>query len=830
MNYDETIKRKIQLATHSGVEINENEINPMLFPHQRDIVLWATRGGRRAIFAKFGLGKTFMQLEICRILQEKTGERAIIILPLGVKQEFSRDAEKLGISTEYIRNDEEAKASNADILITNYERVRDDKLDPNQFGIVSLDEASVLRGYGTKTYQSFLTKFTDAKYRFVCTATPSPNRYKELIHYAGFLDIMDTGAALTKFFQRDSTKANNLSIYPSQEKAFWLWMASWACFLTKPSDLGYSDKGYDLPDFKVVWHEVESGHQGFRYDRQGQGQLVDDANKDLQGVSAEKRNSIGERIEKMMEIIKENPNGNMLLWHDQEGERRAIKKALPEAVEVYGSLDLEKREQRIIDFSDGKIKYLATKPVISGSGCNFQRHCHKAIFLGIGFKFNDFIQAVHRIYRFMQDKPVTIHIIHTDKERQIVDSLKTKWQNHDNLVEKMTTIIKKYGLSKESMKNEQVRTIGIDRHETKGELYTAVNNDCVKECQNMEENSVDLICTSIPFGNHYEYSNQYEDFGHNLGNDEFFEQMDHLTPNLLRILRPGRIYACHVKDRILFGNVTKNGCPTVDPFHALTIAHAMKHGFLFIGMITIETDVVRENNQTYRLGWTEQCKDGSKMGVGCPEYLLLFRKKPTDTSKAYADIPVEKNKADYSIGQWQIDASGKWTSSGNRFLTTEEINNMEMQEIRKWFSNFHKRNVYDYKKHVELYDTMEANGGRLPKTFEACKVPARMEYCWHDVNRMETLNGQQVRRNVQMHVCPLQFDIVDRIITRYSNPGELVFDPFGGLMTTPYRAIKLGRKGYATELNSSYYADGLTYLHIAEQEATAPTLFDLEDL
>ena len=172
----------------------------------------------------------------------------------------------------------------------------------------------------------------------------------------------------------------------------------------------------------------------------------------------------------------------------------------------------------------------------------------------------------------------------------------------------------------------------------------------------MEENSVGLIVTSVPFSNHYEYTASYNDFGFNADNDEFFKQMDYLTPQLLKVLQPGRVLAVHVKDRILFGNATGLGMPSLDPFHAMCIFHYMKHGFVLFGMITVDTDVVRENNQTYRLGYTEMRKDGSKMGVGCPEYVLLFRKLPTDTSRAYADVPVTKTKDEYSLARWQIDA------------------------------------------------------------------------------------------------------------------------------------------------------------------------------
>jgi len=232
------LKSKIVVAPDSGIEVQESEVNPILKPHQRDSVLWAVRGGRRALFEAFGLGKTVIQLEIARIILSHKGGKALIVCPLGVKQEFSHDAEKLlGFKIEYVKTREEAKNSACNIVITNYERVRDGDIDPRDFTVCSLDEASVLRSYGSKTYQDFLVKFRGVEFKFVATATPSPNRFKELIHYAGFLEIMDTGQALTRFFQRDSTKAGNLTIYPQKENEFYLWLSTWSLWITKPSDL-----------------------------------------------------------------------------------------------------------------------------------------------------------------------------------------------------------------------------------------------------------------------------------------------------------------------------------------------------------------------------------------------------------------------------------------------------------------------------------------------------------------------------------------------------------------------------------------------------------------
>lgn len=827
MTYQEFLEKKIEIAPDTGFEVSPEEVNPALKDHQRDAVIWAAKGGCRGLFEAFGLGKTVQQLEYCRLVVKKMGGKALIILPLGVKQEFKRDAVKLLHMPEppYVKTMAEAMEQTADILLTNYERVRDGDIDPSYFTAVSLDEASCLRDFGSDTYQTFLNKMKNVPFKLVSTATPAPNRYKELINYAGYLGIMDTGQALTRFFQRDSTKANNLTLYPHREKEFWMWVNSWALFLQKPSDLGYSDEGYALPPLDIRWHKLHSELIQVE-DRDGQLGMFRRSAQSLQAAAAEKKDTIAARVACAKRIVESDPGAHFILWHDREAEREALKKAMPEVSEVYGTLDIDEREKRIIQFSNGETRLLATKKSISGSGCNFQRYCHRAIFVGIDYEFNDFIQAIHRIYRFLQTETVIIDIIYTENEAEIQRALMEKWQRYDELCTQMSEIVRKYGLHAVRTAEKLKRKMGVERVEVKGEYYTAVNNDCVDELARMPENSVDLIHTSIPFGNHYEYSPNYADFGHNPDDDAFFEQMEYLTPNLLRVLKPGRVFACHVKDRVLFGNVTGTGFPTMEPFHAICIDHYMKHGFQYFGMITVVTDVVRENNQTYRLGWSEMCKDGTKMGVGCPEYILLFRKQQTDRSKGYADCPVRHSKKEYTRAKWQIDASGMWRSSGDRLISSRELEKTPTEKMGKVYREFSRENIYNYQSHVKLAEKLEEEG-HLPSGFGVMQPGSWTPDVWDDVNRMLTLNSDQKRKRLQMHVCPLQLDIVERIIERYSNKGEVVLDPFAGLFTVPYMAVKMGRKGYGVELSAEYFADGLEYMDAAEQERSLPTLFDI---
>lgn len=841
IEYTDFLRAKVAIANTAGLVAEDSEISPILMPHQRAMVRWAIAGGRRALFAAFGLGKTVIQLEIVRNIMSKTGGRGLIVLPLGVRQEFKRDAAMLGIPVKFIRANSEMEGPDL-LYLTNFESVREGKIDPLAFTVASLDEASVLRGFGgTKTFREFMRLFAGddrtagvktegVPYRFVATAVPSPNEYIELLAYAAYLDVMQVGQAKTRFFKRNSEKADNLTIHAHKEQEFWLWVATWALFVQKPSDIdpAFSDEGYELPDLDVRWHEIPSDHSTAGTEKDGQGRLFRAEAIGVQNAAREKRQSLPARIEKLLELRKEDPTAHRIIWHDLEAERHAIERAVPGVVSVYGSQDLEDREKHIIGFSEGTVQELAGKPVMLGSGVNFQRHCHWAIYLGIGFKFSDWIQSVHRLHRFLQTKTVRIDLIHTEAEREVKRALMRKWKQHNIMVEKMTKIIQEFGMAHAAAAKMLARSLGVERVEASGDGYTVVNNDCVMETRTMDADSVDLIVTSIPFANQYEYTPSYNDFGHTDDNSHFWEQMDYLTPELLRVLKPGRIAAIHVKDRITPGGINGYGYQTVTRVSDQCADHFERHGWTFLARKTIVTDVVRENNQTYRLGWSEQCKDGSRMGAGLPEYLLVFRKPSSDPSNGYADVPVVKDKQKFTRPRWQFDAHGFMRSSGNRPLAPEELEGLDQAAIFKLFRKHSLQNVYDFRHDVRIAEHVDQSGW-LPSTFMLLQPQSWHPDVWTDITRMRTLNANQAAKGKEMHLCPLQFDIVDRCIEQYSMPGETVFDPFGGIGTVPSRALKFGRKAYAVELNNTYFMDMAAYCAAESLGQSMPGLFDLID-
>lgn len=865
LDYQEWLDGKIDISEQEGFNLEGFTFHPSNKPHQTMIIKRALKDGKMLIAAAFGLGKSQMLLEIARAIHEHTGEKVLFVAQLGVRHQFvNRDGVRLGMQLQYCTSDDEVNAADTPYIITNYERVLNGNIDPrhHNFACVCFDEGNIMRSLDAKTYEVFLEVFEDVQYQFIATATPAPNEYREIIYYANFLGKMDNGQALTRWFGRNPDKAGDLQLLPQFEREFWLWVSTWAVFLNKPSDLGFDDDGYNTPGLEIHWHRlpIDYSKAWAQTDNRGQGRMFQDASSSAVDLHRNKRETMQARLDKAKELIAETDD-NVLLWHLFEYERDAIERQIPGAVTVYGSQTPEEKEKGIMDFEDGKTPILATKASIAGSGCNFQQYCHTNIFMSLDFSFNDLIQAIKRTDRFQQRFKVRVHFIYSEDEDSIVAAIKRKWMQYDALNENMSGIIRKYGLNHSEISGALRRKKGVEREEVNGNFFTAVKNDCVLEMYNIPDNSVDYMLTSIPFGNHYEYTTQIEDFGHNPTDNEFWTQMGFLIPQLWRALKPGRKIDIHVKDRVLYGHQTWHGFTEISMFLLETMFNFTKWGFVNHGFRVIVTDVVRENNSTYRLGWSECCKDSSKMGSGLPEYLVSFRKPPSDNSQQYADERVTHNKPgqigahcphcgwwgnsfedleykvemvynenavleekmtgrkcpicsetvhrvkgnEYSKARWQIDAHNFFRSSGDSLISQE---------------------LYDYEQHVAQAEA-DNEAGSLPSTFMKYPPESHSPFVWTDVNFMHGLNSAQVSRKVRKHICPLPFDIVKRAIYLNSNPGDLVLDPFAGLFTVPYMAVKLGRRGYGIEINPDSYRDGVKYMQDIELKRATPTLFDI---
>lgn len=831
--YHAFLRAKKSIAKASGIEVDPGLSNPLLKEFTQEISRWMVGGGRRAFFGRYGLHKTCTSLEVLRLHGLFSSDLRLQIIPLGVRQEFFRDAKTFfqgdhEIRLKFIKRAEEIEDERT-IYLTNYETIREGLLAPDLFGQVSLDEADILRSFGSETFGEFLFgPMMRVANRYVFTATPEPNRLLELIAYAHFLGVMDMGEAKTRFFKRNSEKADDLTLMPHMEEEFRLWVHSWGLVMERPSDLGYSDDGYILPPIDFHWHEVESDHTTAKPTKQGQMRMLKDAALGTSEAAAEKRECMPARLAKLMEIREEDPFAHRILWHSLEDERRALEKMVPGIVTICGSQKLEDREASVIAFSDGEIQEFGTKPELSGSGCNFQRHCSWEIFLGVDYKAKNFMQAVHRIHRFGQKNACRVDVIHSEAERVVVEELKRKIGEHNDFVAKQAAITREHRLSTELASARLERAMGVQRRERRGKNWVSINNDSVEELWQTPDEIMGMWLTSIPFSNQYEYTPSYNDFGHTDDASHFWRQMDFMTPELHRTLKPGRVLAVHVKDRIVDGAITGYSFPTTHPFHAEALAHYMKHGFVFMGMITISTDVVRENNGSYRLGYTMMCNDSSRMGAGMSEYLLVFRKLPTDHANGFADQKVGRQKSDYGLPRWQIDAHGFWRSDGNRYLAFHEYARLPKRQIWRIFKEA-QMGPYDYEWHCKVAEALEESG-RLPRDYMIVPAQSQDPWVWSDVVRMRSLNSSQAAKGREKHICPFPEDICKRAIERWSMPGDLVGDPFSGLGTTFSEAVKLGRYGWGCELNAGYWADSCGYGAAADAKVSTPRLLDLDEL
>ncbi|RYD96342.1 MAG: DNA methylase N-4, partial [Sphingobacteriales bacterium] len=715
---------------------------------------------------------------------------------------------RMGHNLRYITTDAEAKALGLPIVCTNYERVRQGNFDFSNYTAVWLDEGNYVKNLASDTTDALRRELDKIKYKFIATATPSPNQTLELVNYAHALGICDRGQILTRFFQRNSVVAGDLTLYEQHKDDFWLWVRSWCLMIIDPADMGYDNVGFTLPSLRISWIEVPLG-KAIEHgpDRDGQGQLFSKEKRGggFGGQARIKRESIDVRVAKAMQIVQQHPEDRFLIWHHLNDEHKAIRtafKGMEGYADIIGSMPEDQRERNVVAFTKGGLKYLSTKPELNGVGCNFQRHCHRCIFVGITDSFDEVYQAMKRILRpYNPSDFVEVILLYTPEEYDIVLNLQRKWREFDEMREALRDLIRKHGLSQVDEMEQRRRTFKATRTVYEGKDWQVIETDAVPEWAQQPSNSVDLFVSSFPFGNHYEYTGYYNDFGHNEDNAAFIRQLGFLLPHMLRCLKPGRIAAIHLKNRIHYGSVTGLGFSVFHRFTHLVCDAMEAAGFHCMGFSYVPTDVVGENNQTYRLTMGEMQKDSTIMGRGIPEEIWIFRKAPTSRARGYADERVVHNGYTCPhcghlapLGEFQIKNSMLVRCpepSCRTHMQPEELARLDLKKIRKRWNTFNAETIYDFEEHVKLLQALDT-AGKLSRTFTTLPLRSNTPYVWNDVNRMHCLNLEQSRRRERNHICPMPYDEVDRLIEMYSNPGEVVADPFGGVGTTGYRALLKG--------------------------------------
>lgn len=410
MNYDEFLKSKQFRAPDSGRQIEAGDLHPSLFPFQQELVKWAVRKGRAAIFADTGLGKTRMQLEWARAI----GEPALILAPLAVAHQTVAEAGTLGIDTHYARTQDEADRQ---IVVTNYERL--DRFDPSKFNAVVLDESSILKAFSGATKRALVKAFRDTPYRLACTATPAPNDIEELTNHADFLSVMRANEMRSTFFIADSRgEFMRYRLKGHAGDAFYRFLASWSAAIKKPSDLGFPDDDFILPPLKIHDHVVET-------DWAPEGQLFAVGTKGVGDAAAARRHTLEDRCRQAAEIVKAEPDESWLIWVGTNDEADEMQRLLPDAVEVRGSDHPDKKSDALLGFARGDFPTLITKSGIAGFGMNFQRTA-RMVFVGIGYSYEQYYQSIRRCWRFGQHRPVHAHVVVSNAEHDVIDVVRTK--------------------------------------------------------------------------------------------------------------------------------------------------------------------------------------------------------------------------------------------------------------------------------------------------------------------------------------------------------------------------------------------------------------------
>jgi len=773
MDYRDFLIGKAERLEESGFHVERDDLNQRMFPFQLDITQWALKQGRCAIFAECGLGKTVIQLDWAKLVAEHTGLPVLILAPLAVSQQTKREGAKFGIPVTICKDQSEIASG---VNVTNYERL--ERFDPAAFGGVVLDESSILKAFAGKIKRALCSSFAGTPYRLCCTATPAPNDHMELGNHSEFLGVMPSNEMLSRWFINDTMNFGTYRLKHHAIGPFWQWVSSWAVCVRKPSDLGHNDNGFILPELHQFKHVIRAD-----YDKLGVavGDMFYDPTTSATSVHKVMRATAPDRALKVAEIVAASI-GPFVIWCHTNYEADALKAAL-ETYEIVGGGELgfvevrgndkpEVKEKRLLGFTNGDFRILITKPSIAGYGLNWQ-HCRQMAFVGLSYSYESYYQAVRREWRFGQQHEVDVHLVMTDAEQQIFDTVMNKAAAHDEMTRNMYENFQ-FGLT-----GERGLALDYDRKHVKGKNWEMIMGDCVDETKTLESDSVDFTIFSPPFSSLYIYSDSARDMGNCKDDTAFFEHFDLLIPELLRVTRPGRLIAVHCKNLVYYKG--DRGSSGLRDFRGEIIRVFTEAGFDYHSEVTIWKDPVIEMQRTKSHGLLHKqlCKDSTFSRQGLPDYLVIFRKwaKSEDQEELVSPVRHETDRARFDHYVGENDPSGEDSIA-----------------------------IVNFSDFVVLDDKNDPTGkGRLRgysiKVWQRYASPV-----WFDIRQTNVLNVQAARQDEdEKHICPLQLDVIERAVHLWTNPGDLVFSPFAGIGSEGYGALKQGRRFIGIELKESYF-------------------------
>lgn len=634
-NYEKFLATKLLTEKASG--FTPKSINPMLFDFQNAIVDWACRRGRAAIFANTGLGKTFMQVEWARLVQQHTNGKVIILAPLCVAEQTVDESKKLDVEIKYKREHDNLSK----ITITNYEMM--DNFDFSEFSAVVLDESSIIKNHAAKTRKKLMDLTANVPYKLSCTATPSPNDFMELGTQSEWLSIMTAQEMLSMFFTHDLDNTQDWRLKGHAKERFWEWMSTWSMVIGLPSDLGFDDSKYLLPPLKMYQHTIESG-------------IVLDGNlfpieaQSLSERQSARKETIESRVSEAAKIIN-NSSEQWIVWCNLNEESRRLASEINGAEEVHGSQDIETKRDRMMRFTNGQLRVLVTKPSVAGFGLNWQ-HCHNVAFVGLSDSWEQYYQAIRRCYRFGQKKQVNVHIFTADIEGSVLKNIERKELQAKEMSNSMIKHMRSF-MTKEINSQKTIK-VDYERDLKTGQDFELYLGDCVDVSRKLKNESIDYCIFSPPFSSLYTYSNSERDMGNCSDDESFYVHFGFLVKELFRIMRPGRNLSFHCMN--LPTSKQNHGFIGIRDFRGELIKLFQDSGFIYHSEVCIWKDPVVAMQRTKALGLLHKQikKDSSMSRQGIPDYVVTMR-KPGENTK-----PIEHTASEFPVSLWQKYASPIW--------------------------------------------------------------------------------------------------------------------------------------------------------------------------
>lgn len=633
--YNEFLEMKKTQRIESGFAVEDADLNPALFDFQKYCVKRALAVGKFALFEDCGLGKTIQQLEWAQKVFEHTSQSVLILAPLAVISQTIKEGEKFGYR---VADYDEMKPNNLDecgIFITNYDNLPN--VEVEMFGGIVLDESSILKNFQGKIRTYIIEQFRRTPYKLACTATPSPNDTTEICNHAEFLDVMSRSEMLAMYFVHDGGSTSDWRLKGHAKQSFWDFVSTWAVMLNKPSDIGFDDKGYDLPPLNVIQDIVETP-------KRDNGMLFNTSAVSATEFHKELRLTYKIRLDRVAEMVKARPDENFIIWIGHDDEGKYLRSLLPEAIEVKGSDSREYKKEKLLGFGNGDFRILITKLKIAQFGLNYQ-NCHNQIYASLDFSFEATYQGIRRSYRFGQKEAVNIYLITTDTMQNVKDSFDAKQKAFNEMQSAMTEAMNRNIKNKIILKKMEVS------NQYKSERCDIRLGDCVQLIQSIPDESIGFSIFSPPFAELYTYSDKLEDMGNSKDYQEFFKAFKFLVKELYRVMWGGRNIAVHCMDLPI--QKGKEGYIGLRDFSGMILQAFTEVGFIYHSRVTIWKNPVTEMQRTKALGLLHKQvgKDAAMSRVGIPDYLMVFRKEGEHEHPVHCNI---------SVDTWQKYASPVW--------------------------------------------------------------------------------------------------------------------------------------------------------------------------